>query len=61
LYNPYNYGTWSWTQGAGKTPWRTDSAYNPNKYPGVLDTLVAQKFRIHADCPTVYTGGCNTQ
>ncbi len=59
LYNPRNYGTGSWTLGAGSTPWTTASS-NANGSAGVLDTLRANGFRIHAGCPTVYKENCNT-
>jgi hypothetical protein len=59
LYNPRNYGTSSWTPGAGTTPWTTASS-NANGNAGVLDTLQSNGFRIHAGCPTVYRGQCNT-
>jgi hypothetical protein len=59
LYNPANYGTTSWTSGAGATPWSTASS-NANGHSGVLDTLQSNGFRIHANCPTVYAGNCNT-
>lgn len=58
LYNPLNYdGTY--TAGKGTTPWVTASP-NANGHVGVLDTLQSNGFRIHAGCPTVYNGNCNT-
>jgi hypothetical protein len=59
LYNPQNYGTFNWTLGAGSTPWTTASA-NANGNAGILDTLRSTGFRIHAACPAVYNGTCNT-
>jgi hypothetical protein len=59
LYNPSNVGGGSWTPGSGSTPWTTASS-NANGSAGVLDTLQANRFRIHAGCPTIYNGTCNT-
>lgn len=59
LYNPANIGGTSWTPGAGSTPWTTASS-KANGNAGILDTLQANGFRIHAGCPTVYNGNCNT-
>ena len=68
LYNPTNLrwvyhpelGKSTPDPSAGTTPWLT-AKYNPNGYPGVVDTLIAKNFRIHAECPTAYTGGCDTK